>query len=274
MPAPLPQQPQQQQQLSDRNPPPIKGLDLSQLVLPGMGAADALTGFLLSPMGLGLLSPLGGLMLPPPSTRSVRLPSFGQITLPVLQRASINGCDWDWDALMGNDSHTNVHAAAGAAGAAAAGSHPRSARPSDNGADCLTALAACGALGSAPRTGVKRARCSLTSVDDEGALLIDMQPAKVPRGNEASAPGTIFGCGNGWSAKDFLNRKSCREVRLACGGPVAYGGSVVRREVVWPAALDTAPFTGISALSKLAGTHLTVRWMNLVQHYDSVWLCF
>lgn len=81
--------------------------------------------------------------------------------------------------------------------------------------------------------------------------------------------GAIAFCG--WL---LWRRKSCREVRLACGGPVAYGGSVVRREVVWPAASDTAPFTGISALSKLAGTHLTVRWMNLVQHYDSVWLCF
>ncbi|KAF8065907.1 MYB119 [Scenedesmus sp. PABB004] len=153
------------------------------LLVPGL-TSDALTGFLLSPLGLGLLSPLGGLMLPP-STRSVRLPSFGQITLA---RASINGADWDWDALLGADLAHSV----------------RSARPSETGD--AGAAAGASAPPSVPRSGTKRARASLTSVDDEAALLIDMAPAKAPRTGEAAPAGTIFGCGGAWPPKDAVDR--------------------------------------------------------------------
>ncbi len=168
-------------------------LNLRPLALPGLsGAADALTGFLLSP--LGLFSPLGSLVLPPPSTRSggARLPSFGQI--PMLQRVSINGSDWDWDALLGPDS-VRASGAPGRAGG-------RASEAGDAPSAAVGGAAGQAGAAAAPRSGMKRARCSVTSVEDDAALLIDLAPvtkaAREGAGTDAPAPadGTpIYGLG-------------------------------------------------------------------------------
>lgn len=144
----------------------------AQLTLPGL-SPDALTGLLFSP--LGLLSPLGGLMMPT-STRPFRLPSFGQITM---MRPSLNGTDWDWEALLSADS---THLARGAHGG-------------DND----------GAAGTSNKVGTKRPRASFLNAEDDAALLIDMQPAKTARSVDVANPTSLTGYNNSY-LRDFLNR--------------------------------------------------------------------
>eukprot|EP00775_Hariotina_reticulata_P013311 gene13311-13440_t len=110
----------------------------------------------------------------------VRLPSFGQI---VLQRASVSALDWDWEALLMADgaNHANCPSATG---------QVRTAAGSLN-------------ISNNQLSGAKRARPSVTSVDDDAALLIDMQPAKVVRGSEALASTSFY---SSWMASEFANK--------------------------------------------------------------------
>ncbi|KAF6259393.1 hypothetical protein COO60DRAFT_1700893 [Scenedesmus sp. NREL 46B-D3] len=193
--------PPQQQQGNGGSPHPAKGVDL-KVEVPVTAAPDALISLLQSPLG-GLFSPLKGMMLPPPSTTSVRMPSFSQIPLPAF-RTSINGAALSWeDAWAGSDSQPA--AAPAAAAGAAAGGDLLGVGPSGNGESLHTLLAGAGAPGATPKPGGKRPRCSVTSVEDDGALLIDMQPAKAARCSESPGAGAIYGCNNGWGAPAFLD---------------------------------------------------------------------
>jgi hypothetical protein len=195
--APAPLQPKQEQQpkqeADGRSLSPAKGRPLP-LELP----TDPYAHFLRSPLGImsaqGMLMSPGG-MLNPLSCHSVGRPSFSQLDLFQLTP----GDAATWHSVFGQGTSRLVAAAgAAAAGADAAYSNPRSARPSDNGGSLASALACCGALGAAPRTGTKRGRSSQTSVDDEAAMLIHAPATKVARGGEAPAEGGLYGCDNPW----------------------------------------------------------------------------
>jgi len=162
-----------------------QGLDLSLALASPIGVRLGLLGGL---EGLGTTDRLQrisvgqdlGLSVPFSCRQGVRLPSFGQI---VLQRASVSALDWDWEALLMADG----------------ANHPSC--PSGTG----EVKTAAGSLNvpSSQLSGVKRARPSVTSVDDDAALLIDMRPAKVVRGSEALASTSLYG---GWIASEFANK--------------------------------------------------------------------
>jgi hypothetical protein len=181
--APPPQQPKQQQE-----PDQKKEFSYNHLKLDLNDPADALRGFLQSPLGQLATPGLPNMLLLSPaefllSARQQRI-SWGQI-------AGLELPGVDWTEYINSRTEVSVNPA-GPFAAAAAGCN--SGRPSDNGANPASLLACGGALGSSvqPTAGVKRARCSYTSVDDDGSLLIHQPQAKVARSGEASAAAALY----------------------------------------------------------------------------------